>query len=207
MANTGAWIIGILVIGAFAMAFYELPSDQSNTFGITGNTIAETILSNSAYPKWTSFPVSYYFTGGEVCGDFELRKIRRAFSIIENETNGKISFIETNYSGDINVICSKDFISADKKGYFIAGEGGYTSSGNTITSGEVDFKNMKGGKVSGSCINFPSVEIHEIMHVFALGHSEDEYSLMYPQTSSKQCIASHIDNETIDILNSIYNFR
>jgi hypothetical protein len=162
---------------------------------------------DSGYPKWTHFPVSYYFTDGNVCGNYELNRMRRAFSIIANETRNAISFVEKNGGGDINVICSKDYKVGTEPGTYISGEGGYGVRGNEIVSGLIDLSNMGGGKYTGGCINIPNIEIHEIMHVFALQHSENSHSIMYPISGSNICVLNHIDNETLQILNDIYHFK
>lgn len=195
-------ILLLTFVGVCVLFFMYNPTNLS-----TGNVVLDFVYSNSSGPRWASFPVSYYFTNEKICGEYEIKRIRNAFSIIENETNGKIFFTETNGFGNINIICSRDFARSDEKEYFIAAEGGYSSLGDTITGGEVELKNMRGGRASGSCINFPSVELHEIFHVFAVPHSDNPHSLMYPYSNSKQCLLAHIDNETIDILNNIYNFK
>lgn len=199
------WIIAAIVI--VLGAYYFLQSDYSIQDLDNEIKTLET-PSNSNYPKWDHFPVSYYFTDGKICGDYELRRIRSAFNIIQNETNRAISFVETNNTGDINIICSSDYKPGGAQpGTYTSGEGGYNSQGNKITDGTIYFLHMGAGRYTGGCLNIPNIEIHEILHTFALGHSENEHSIMAPISNSNSCMYDQIDNETVSILNGIYHFE
>jgi hypothetical protein len=170
-------------------------------------TYTEPPNSSSSPPKWASFPLSYYFTNESVCGDYQANRMKRAFEIIKNQTNGAISFIENNNTGNINIICLTDYRTGEVLGAYTSGEGSYISSGSTITGGQINILHMGAGRYSGGCANFPNIEIHEIMHTFALQHSNISSSVMYPVSSSRNCISDRIDNETINVLNSIYHFK
>lgn len=180
-----------------------------STYYLNHNNQAQAFNASSglSVPKWESFPISYSFTNGEICGDYEMSRIDSAFSMIESQTNGKISFEKVNKNGSIDVVCRTEYYSGDVRGTYESGEGGYAASNNIITNGRVNLYHMGGGKFSGGCLNIPNIEIHEILHVFALEHTNSSDSLMYPVSSAKNCIHDSIDNETINALNEIYHFN
>jgi hypothetical protein len=129
----------------------------------------------------------------------EESRMSKAFEIITNET-GIIPFKKTNENPDIEILCSEANKQTDNQDsdYFIAGEGGakeiiQTNKYNVIVQGSVllyDSQN-KGLKCSN-----PTVELHELIHVFGFDHSPNPKSLMYPYLSScDQKLDSSIVNE------------
>ena len=158
--------------------------------------------------KWNNFPITYSINNSFICGDYEINRIRKAFDIIQNETNNTIYFKEVNNSANILITCVPEYVDGDSSGTYVSGEAEYNSEGNEIIEGSIFFYNMKPGRYTGGCYVFPDVEIHEILHTFAIPHSNNEDSIMYAvEGSTNICHSRNIDNETLDLLNSIYHFK
>ena len=153
---------------------------------------------------WDHMPLTYYFQDKEYCGDYEARRIVRAFQEIQSATNGSVSFVESFDSGDIKLNCS--FIEdCYKKTVDIRREEGityttesicgyskglasYYMQGELLTRADIQFFGLAGfaetdydgpsGFSVGSCGHI-NTEIHEILHVLGFGHDSSPESIMY----------------------------
>jgi hypothetical protein len=158
-------------------------------------------------PHWTHLPITYYIANKEECGDYEVRKIERAFDEIENVTNGVVYFKEMDSSADIDFFCTFIEDCYEKK-VDIRKEEGVIYRYETICAhdrGRAQITQLQGYKILkariemiglagfaetegegasgfyiGSC-GHPTTEIHEILHTFGYGHKDDENSIMYYQ--------------------------
>jgi hypothetical protein len=185
---------------------------NSNTYSSTLTSLSTNINSNqnenpentkieSSEPHWEYMPVSYSFSNPEDCGGFQTRRILRAFDEISNATQNKITFIQLNNSGSINIICNKNFLPSDEPGLLQSGEATVSSLGNIILSADINFYNTAGDNYNGGCRNYPDVEIHEILHAFGIPHTDEEYNIMNPIGS--YC-PTKINQDIIDYLLDIY---
>lgn len=148
---------------------------------------------------WDHMPVTFTFdnSGTEKsrdCPDFQKERVRNAFQIIDDSTEGIVSFKEEEIYGDIFIWC-----------YGVKGSGGYMSEGdaynnvnrNIITQGDLSFYTHR------NCGTWPDVEIHEILHLFEYGHKDDKWSIMNPIAA--RCDLGKIDEDIVADLKNIYS--
>ena len=151
--------------------------------------------------KFNHNEVSYNIN--QDCSQEEQSRMVNAFQELSNKVN-LIIFKEVLMNPDIKVSCSKEINNLEEKDYFIAGEGGakeivQTGKYNVITNGLILLYQSQ--KNSIKC-NFPNTEIHELIHVFGFGHSDNKNSLMYPILESCE---QKLDKSIIEELNRLYS--
>ena len=117
---------------------------------------------------------------------------------------GLISFYEVIGESDIEISCSNDRKESIDKEHFIAGEGGakeivQTGRYNVISDGIVILHGNPHGSLD---CDWANVELHELVHVFGFGHSEDSKSLMYPYLESCE---QELDESIINELKRLYS--
>ena len=156
---------------------------------------------------WTHMPVTYFIVNEEECGDYEARKIQKAFDEIKNAANGAVSFKKSDKPADIDIYCTfledcyeykvdirkeegrvyrYETICEHKKGIAQITE----VRGYKILKAEIELIGLAGfaettgqgasGFYIGSC-GHSTTEIHEILHTFGYGHVDDKNSIMYFQ--------------------------
>ncbi len=193
---------------------------------------------------WPELPVTYKIMNPDECGSYEANKIRKAFARIEEESDKAVIFRETeNSSADIELTCAyiKDCY---KKKIDIRREEGVIYKYESICShaaGFAEITETEGFKLKkaeitivgldgfaettgmgmsgfyiGGC-GHPTVEMHEILHTFGFGHSDDPDSIMYystelvPYTIQKEgaCIGSDIPlgRDIVEELKFVYRKR
>ncbi len=160
--------------------------------------------------QWEKMPITYHITNEEDCGEYETRKIRRAFDKIQEATDAVVRFEEAQDKETSNIEltckyikdCYQKKIDIRKEEGVIyeyesicpheAGVAQITSyEGFTIKKAKIDLIGLAGfaetdgygasGYYIGSC-GHPTVEIHEILHVLGFGHTNNPESVMYHQT-------------------------
>ena len=132
------------------------------------------------------------------CEENKIARMIDAFNFIQNNT--PLTFHQGN---DIEVTCQEQNTDIDEK-YFVAGEGGPTSSINTSL-----FFAIQKGKVllyykerdRGCDINSYNIELHELLHVFGFEHSSNKNSIMYNVSDCRQVVTLDIISE----LNRLYD--
>ncbi|MBI2140812.1 hypothetical protein HYU16_00145 [Candidatus Woesearchaeota archaeon] len=155
---------------------------------------------------WPRMPVTYFIENEEGCGRYEANRIRRAFRDISNATGNAVLFAQANDSGsaDIEIRCTfiEDCyeLSTDiRDDYVIRTETicqhplGITKTlaeGNRLTKAYIEMVGLAGfaetkhegpsGFYVGTC-GHTTTEIHELLHAFGYGHSEDNSSIMSPE--------------------------
>ncbi len=153
---------------------------------------------------WTHMPVTYSVQNEDECGNYEVRKIIRAFDDISSAANGSVYFEKVKAGGDIVFRCSfledcyelvTDIDDDAMLVYRYERICGHTKGlattsilGNRIIGSEIEIFGLAGfsetsgkgtsGFYIGSC-GHPTTEIHEILHAFGYGHSDDNSSIMY----------------------------
>ena len=189
---------------------------------------------------WENLPITYQIMNEDDCDDYEARKIRKGFQIIEEATDDVVQFAEVEQDADIEVTCTfikncyKKTIDIRKKEGVIyeseeicshaAGMAQITQlEGFKIKKAEITIVGLDGfaettgygssGFYIGSC-GHTTVEVHEILHTFGFGHTNNSQSIMYhqtelvPYTIQKEgaCLSSEkiIDQEIIDDLVFVY---
>lgn len=157
---------------------------------------------------WKDLPITYKITNEDDCGDYESRKIRRAFNQIQDATNNIVPFKEVQQDAYIELTC-KYIKDCYQKKIDIRKEEGviyeYESicpheaglaqitdyEGFTLQKARIDLIGLAGfaetsgygasGFYIGSC-GHQTVEVHEILHVLGFGHTNNSESIMYYQT-------------------------
>ena len=174
-------------------------SSEQSPIPIQNDSSTVSIVSDQQH--WDHMPVSFGFSNPEDCGSFQTYRILRAFDEITNATSGKVSFIESNDSVNINIICNKNFLPPSDPGLLQSGEANVFSNGNVILSADINFYNTGGDNYNGGCRNYPDVEIHEILHAFGFQHTDAPYNIMNPVGT--YC-PTHINDDIVERLMSIY---
>ncbi len=190
--------------------------------------------------QWEKMPLAYQILNKDDCGAYETRKIGRALARIQEATNNVVQFQEVEEDANLEFRC-KFIKDCYKKKIDIRREEGviyeYESicpheagiakitdyQGFTIKKATIDIIGLAGfaetsghgasGFYVGSC-GHPAVEIHEILHTFGFGHTNNSESIMYHQAElvpytilqEGACTGSEkkIDLEIIDDLLFIY---
>lgn len=159
---------------------------------------------------WEDLPITYQITNEEDCGEYETRKIHRAFNQIQEATNKIVQFqeVKNREDADIELTC-KYLKDCYKKKIDIRKEEGviyeYESicpheagvaqithyQGFALQKAKIDLIGLAGfaetsgsgasGFYIGSC-GHATVEVHEILHTLGFGHTNDPESVMYHQT-------------------------
>ncbi len=215
--GAGKWIIFsivlliillIIVLAELGVFSNQGSDDLNNTLEPTYNqTIKENIsldnFSNITQLHWGHMPVTYKLTGEPT--EKQLNLITMAFSKIEEETSGLISFEEDKENPDITIYFDPANYRYDEESY-IEGQALITevdSLRNLILKGNITF--YGGGTACNT--GYPALEIHEILHLFKMPHSPLFGSIMgrYSAYSSELCTIKKIDPEYISCLKYIYS--
>ncbi|MCR4284801.1 MAG: hypothetical protein NUV97_02015 [archaeon] len=201
MKNRGNEIllfIALVVVFIGLILFY---SDKVSV-GEVNNFVDEGSIAlrfNTSEPHWDHMPLTYNWN--EECGEWNgnfTNKIRTALQEISNVTEGVITFEKLSLiEPDIMFIC--DASQYYSKGLIIA-EAESFSYGNIFAPSKVYIYG------SGECKNRPTTIIHEVLHLFGIGHTEKtEENLQDIMFEKKYDCKAYISNETIDYLKGIYN--
>ena len=177
------------------------PLEQNNTNSLEISNFSYKVSQFYPNTKFNHNSISYKINPD--CNEENKERMLGAFNEISERVR-VISFYESPTEADIEVACSESATSLEKteKGFFIAGEGGAkeivkTERYNVITNGVILlYENKKGIKCEWS-----NIELHELLHVFGFGHSEDANSLMSPLLESCE---QKLDESIIDELNQLY---
>ncbi len=149
---------------------------------------------------WDHMPLRYSFSDG--CTNMIKERMVWAFSILQNDTSGAVRFVEGS-APDLVITCHSEL--PTEQGLFRQGEGTFNSQGTKIVSGQIEFYNIGDGRYHAGCIQYPDVELHELLHTFSFGHSELKTSIMYHTT--QDCAVQSVDETIIDMLVHDYPSR
>ena len=189
---------------------------------------------------WEDMPITYQIMNEEECDDYEVGQINRALKKIEEAADGRVKFAEVDQDANIELSCefikdcySKKIDIRKEEGIIYESEEicphaagtaqitkleGFKIKKAKVTLIGLDgFSETSGNGASGfyicSC-GHTTVEVHEILHTFGFGHTNNSESVMYhqtelvPYTIQKEgaCIGSDrvIDQEIIDDLLLVY---
>jgi len=201
------WVLAVVLLiligfaaylGYFVLInFYSAPTDfnvkYSENISDAGNALVYSSIKQSYdNMRFRTSRITYYFANE--CARDKMERMAKAFEYIQNRTG--IEFYESSL-GDIEITCGEEY---KKEELFVAGEGGPSSVINTSL-----FKVISGGQImllyfEPPCEDKYNVELHELLHVFGFGHSDNPKSIMYNLTSCDQ----KVDEDVIDRLISIY---
>ncbi len=217
--SVGIWLV-IMITIIFAVLFFFIWSEMSNDnlekdegelgslkanldsenlegeLGTAGPVSSDAELvdefPDSEEFHWPHMPLLYSFDN---CSDVQLIRLNQAMDYIKDKT-GFLSFEESDSNYDILFECSSEQMDRG----FIAGEAklNYYVDTNLYAPSSVFIY------YSQHCINRrPTIEIHEIMHVFGLGHSEEDdwNNVMNPYAT--RCEAEISDSD-LEYLSGIY---
>lgn len=130
------------------------------------------------YYAWDHMPLTYSFDEG--CVGPILDRIRWAFEEIENSTSNIVSFRKVEFGADILFMCYEDQLDLGD-GEITLGYAEPYYYGYIIDSATISFGSVSESKRPQSCIYYPYLELHEILHVFGYEHNDDNtHSIMYP---------------------------
>lgn len=161
--------------------------------------------------RWEAVPIKYNILNEEECGTYQANKIRRAFDIIENATEGIVAFKRVQMDANIDITCSfiedcyESRTETRKEGGVIyttkyesicaykRGVATITTLGDEIQTAQIEFVGLAGfaettgegasGFYIGSC-GHENTEVHEILHTLGYNHVDDPESIMYYKEDS-----------------------
>ena len=201
-------ILLIILIGGYFI-YQNIPGTPESfkaVFNKENQTLEVSNLSSDIkqfYPnmKFNHNQISYSIDVN--CPDKKKNNVIEAFKELSDKVI-QISFYENNQNPDIEVSCSETEKHSVKEDYFIAGEGGakeiiQTERYGVITQGVILFN--QNPKNTIEC-DWPIVELHELLHVFGFGHSENKDSLMYPYLENCN---QKLDQSILNDLNNLYS--
>jgi len=152
---------------------------------------------NADFPYWASKTITYSFSSNFLCNADRINNIREAFSILHDNTNGLLSFVEGK-DGDIVIRCFDDYASTGEAG----SSGASISEDYELSDGTVNFYLVPSGAIA-SCETYPTLELHEILHVLGFRHDfSSEYNIMY-LASSYSC--RKLDTRIVECLKNVYS--
>ena len=136
----------------------------------------------------------------ENCTPEKISRIEYAFRILESQV-GILSFYSIeNQDADIDITCSDEsFSTSGEEGDIITGRGGPEKYINSTVYPII----IKGRLVLyrvADC-DYPIVELHEMLHVFGFGHSNESSDVLYPYLDCSQ----RISNLTVQSLKELYS--
>ena len=192
------WLIIIGIVIFVILFFYPM-----GTY-ITGE-------SNPNFYYFLYDNIWYSFNSSNFCYGERAERIHRAFNIIENKTEGIISFEyepDETY-GDIIINCYDENFEEGIAGY--GGQIVYEGE-REILWGEISLFPFE--KEYIYCEDYPTEEIHEILHVFGFDHIDDEKSIMhegldelilYEWEDDQPYVCQDIEIEIVECLKNIYS--
>lgn len=149
------------------------------------------------YPNMRFRDRSISYRLESICTQKKWDDVNRAFELLEEKTI--LHFYSLKEGAEISIFCSElPPEPAERKGHFIAGEGGPTEIMNMST-----FSVIFGGKISiyrDEPCDEPKIALHEILHALGFDHHNDTKSTMYPITGCNQ----QLDQYIIDDINRLY---
>ena len=222
-------------------SFFCSCSDYSNELAAkTEITTRDLKLYSQKKIWWEKMPITYQIMDKDECGDYEIRQIYRAFEKLEEATGEVVRFEEVDQDPNLELSCefikgcySKKIDIRKEEGIIYeseeicphaAGTAQITKlEGFKIKKAEVTLIGLDGfsetagngasGFYIGSC-GHTTVEVHEILHTFGFGHTNNPESVMYHQTElvpytiqqEGACLGSDkkIDQQIIDDLLFVY---
>jgi hypothetical protein len=213
----------ILIIILSVLFFYFSNKNVSKELNVGNNTgtLSELkgnsninkndLFSNINELHYGNMPITYALNKSE-CGTIMTQRIKKAFDIINNETEGTVIFEDIsdklkNESAEADIIIHCYSGLEEENGLYTAGIATYSIEGtntNLVTSSEINFYKVNpksSNQFSGGCTGYPNTEIHEILHTFGFEHKEG-YSIMNPVSDG--CRITMIEKEIIDKLKEIY---
>jgi len=201
-------IIVITIAGLYYSTIFNIPSSDNiqENQNLTKNISEYKILdsfSNSQYKHWGHMPLTYKFENE--CRERLKDSIISAFNNITRETGGLVYFNEAFENADFLIECKNPEYSSGSTEWTLADAIYKTDENNTnlIIHADINIYGQGFACVTG----YPSLEVHEILHVFGFLHNPTIGSIMeeYVADSSNKCKIIQIDKEYISCLKNIYS--
>lgn len=195
---------GIVIIAILWGYFYDFgnPLDyvEGDKFRVHSNQYS--------FPYFYTTPISYSFDSTLPCEGNKRDRVIQAFNIIQDKTDGIVSFDWLSSGGEITIRCHPYPNPAGHAGY-----GGPTVyEDGEIIGGDIDLYPVLPGY--SECYSYPVTEIHEILHVFGFDHFSNSNSIMYGGggefildygESDQPYVCMKIDDVIVDCLKNIYS--
>lgn len=197
-------LLSILILGSVLLVYLMITSTKDNYIKEIQyqqdqiNHSLGDIEDEIEFYYWKDLPIKYYYAEGYECIGERGRRLKLAFKIIEQKTNGivKFEFSEVKVENGIEIKCHDEYVNSER-----AGEGGieHYVGKEEILKGYVDL--YKENDQYMYCGDTPTTEIHEILHSMGFGHSDNLRSIMY-YINEETC--TQLDKGIISCLKHIY---
>ena len=189
----------LLVIGVF----YYLGADVVDEIEEETEILSPLDIDVDSYSHiqelhWGHMPLSYGFPApGEFqveCDSAQRQRLRQAFDILDDETNGAVNFVEAAKDYNIFIYCN----GAKARDFNIM----------EIVDIDYDIKDVLIKRVTfdfyehANCGTWPDIEVIVTLLALGIPHNEDKESIMYPFVT--KCDFEVVDQDIIDKLIRLY---
>jgi hypothetical protein len=192
-------VIGLLLLGLFIFSDKgsedsNITDTQENLNNQSENYFVENPIT-SPIEKRNNYSFTYYFNGHFYTP--ERQKFVEAFKIISEKTKNHFIFSETTVKEDADFILNYS--------QEMGGEGDFVTLGESPILGKDYYPYYQNypdeitisDRQFGTCGDYPSIDIHEILHGLGLDHSKNEDNMMYETNYCQK-----IDSESVK---NLYN--
>jgi len=179
---------------------FEITQEELDQHILERTLQKEDRFSNISELHWGHIPLTYKFESE--CIERLSNLMRGALGNITYETNSIVTFKEVFENPDISIYC--------KEGQYLGEQYAFGDSihnlnkynSNLIINGEI---NIYGQGITCPT-GYPALEVHEILHLFGFGHTQNIQSIMYPSAFlSRYCTTTKINDEYTSCLKYIYS--
>jgi len=209
--------IGFLILIVVSLGISLLSSDDVsnlplNTYDYSSNLdtfdtpIFDDPFSETDELHWNHMPLTYGIINESDCYPIRVERIKKAIQEVGRLTEYKVQLlsVKNDETPDISFVCIKD------SNYDAVGDVVYETFGEALTE-YYPYTNVISnasvfvyGGVSTDCMDYPTIELHEILHTLGEDHSKHLSSIMYKIENNCNKLNIKVDQPIFDKLIEIY---
>ena len=189
-------------------AFSSLPDEEqpkytptSVTQGASTKDVSLVINGNAnpGFPYWPSGTIAYTFDSANPCSAGKTSNLARAFKIMNDKTDGLVSFVKSP-DAQLVIACHDSLAPLDSTAWTSVG----IDDRGFIHDARIDFYTLPPGTYE--CDSYPSLEIHEILHVLGLQDTSSGSNVMnLGKVGSDWSPCREMDANMVNCLKNIYS--
>ncbi|MDD1668052.1 MAG: hypothetical protein LUO96_06255 [Methanomicrobiales archaeon] len=154
---------------------------------------------NPGFPYWPSGTITYWFDPDYPCSVGKTGNFLRAFKIINDRTDGLVSFQKSS-DGVLSISCHDSLGAMGAAGW----SSPWLSPSGSIHNATISVYRLPPGTYE--CDSYPTLEMHELLHVLGFENTASQGNVMYPGTaegSPNPC--GELDAGIVNCLKNIYS--